>query len=164
MDVPETEGRSFEAVLDLLAGVRLRVRWRRPGAGPGGSWRWASTGAGLRRAGRAAGAGRDYGEQRRLPVAAGPVPDGHWYHDRRQGGRLLGEVCHFVDIAQALVGAPIEDVTALPGGGGAGVLHGDNVAVSLRFADSSLAVIASGGARNRFTARSGSRSRPGRTG
>ncbi len=57
-------------------------------------------------------------------VAAGPVPDGHWYHDRRQGGRLLGEVCHFVDTAQALVGAPIEDVTGLPGGGGPGGQHG----------------------------------------
>ena len=30
-------------------------------------------------------------------IAAGPVPEGHWYHDRRQGGRLLGEVCHFVE-------------------------------------------------------------------
>ena len=79
-------------------------------------------------------------------VAAGPVPDRHWYHDRRQGGRLLGEVCHFVDTAQALVGAPIEDVTALPGGGGAGVVHGDDVAVALRFADGSLAVIAYGSA------------------
>ena len=47
-------------------------------------------------------------------VAAGRVPDGHWYHDRRQGGRVLGEVCHFVDTAQALVGAPIEDVVSLP--------------------------------------------------
>jgi predicted dehydrogenase/threonine dehydrogenase-like Zn-dependent dehydrogenase len=79
-------------------------------------------------------------------VAAGRVPDGHWYHDRRQGGRLLGEVCHFVDTAQALVGAPIEDMTALPGGGGAGVVHGDDVAVSLRFADGSLAAIAYGSA------------------
>jgi predicted dehydrogenase len=33
-------------------------------------------------------------------VAAGPVPDGHWYHDPRQGGRILGEVCHFVDTAR----------------------------------------------------------------
>ena len=96
-------------------------------------------------------------------VAAGPVPDGHWYHDRRQGGRLLGEVCHFVDTAQALVGAPIEDVTALPGGGGAGVVHGDDVAVSLRFADGSLAAIAYGSA-DPVPARSGSRSRPGHTG
>ena len=79
-------------------------------------------------------------------VAAGRVPEGHWYHDRRQGGRLLGEVCHFVDTAQALVGAPIEDVTALPGGGGPGVVHGDDAALSLRFADGSLAVIAYGSA------------------
>ena len=44
-------------------------------------------------------------------VAAGPVAAGHWYHDPRQGGRLLGEACHFVDAAQAaLVGAPVEDV------------------------------------------------------
>jgi predicted dehydrogenase/threonine dehydrogenase-like Zn-dependent dehydrogenase len=79
-------------------------------------------------------------------VAAGPVPDGHWYHDRRQGGRLLGEVCHFVDTAQALVGAPIEEVTGLPGGGGRGVQHGDDAVVSLRFADGSLAAIAYGSA------------------
>ena len=53
-------------------------------------------------------------------IAAGRVPDGHWYLDRRQGGRLLGEVCHFVDLAQALVGADIEDAV--------GVLSGDVVA------------------------------------
>jgi predicted dehydrogenase/threonine dehydrogenase-like Zn-dependent dehydrogenase len=79
-------------------------------------------------------------------VAAGPVPDGHWYHDRRQGGRLLGEVCHFVDTAQALAGAAIEDAVALPGGGGATGLHGDDTAMSLRFADGSLAVIGYGSA------------------
>ncbi|MGP0028084.1 MAG: bi-domain-containing oxidoreductase [Streptosporangiaceae bacterium] len=77
-------------------------------------------------------------------VAAGRVPDGHWYHDRRQGGRLLGEVCHFVDTAQALAGALVEDVTALPGGGAG--MHGDDAAVALRFADGSLAVIAYGSA------------------
>ena len=73
-------------------------------------------------------------------VAAGLVPDGHWYHDRRQGGRVLGEVCHFVDTAQALIGSPIEEVIGLSGGGE----PGDDVAVSLRFADRSLATIAYG--------------------
>jgi predicted dehydrogenase/threonine dehydrogenase-like Zn-dependent dehydrogenase len=76
-------------------------------------------------------------------IAAGPVPDDHWYRDPRRGGRLLGEVCHFVDTAQALVGAPIEDVTALPGGPGGG---GDDVALALRFADGSLASIGYGSA------------------
>ena len=75
-------------------------------------------------------------------IAAGPVPKGHWYHDPRQGGRLLGEVCHFIDTAQALIGAPIEDVTALPGGGPAG--PADDAAVALRFADGSLASIGYG--------------------
>ncbi len=77
-------------------------------------------------------------------VAAGPVPDGHWYHDPRQGGRLLGEVCHFVDTAQALVGAPIEDVTGLSGGGPRG--PADDAVVALRFADGSLATIGYGSA------------------
>jgi predicted dehydrogenase len=70
-------------------------------------------------------------------VAAGPIPDRHWYRDRRQGGRLLGEVCHFVDTAQALVGASIEDVTALQGGPGSW----EEAVVGLRFADGSLASI-----------------------
>jgi predicted dehydrogenase/threonine dehydrogenase-like Zn-dependent dehydrogenase len=73
-------------------------------------------------------------------VAAGQVPDGHWYQDRRQGGRVLGEVCHFVDTAQALIGSPIEEAVGLPGGGEPGA----DVAVSLRFADGSLAAIAYG--------------------
>ena len=51
-----------------------------------------------------------------------------------------------MDTAQALVGAPIEDVTGLPGGGGPGVQPGDDVVVSLRFADGSLAAIAYGSA------------------
>jgi predicted dehydrogenase/threonine dehydrogenase-like Zn-dependent dehydrogenase len=77
-------------------------------------------------------------------IAAGPVPEKHWYRDRRQGGRLLGEVCHFVDTAQALVGAPIEDVTALPGGDPGG--PADDAVVALRFADGSLASIGYGSA------------------
>jgi len=77
-------------------------------------------------------------------ATASRVPDYHWYRDRRQGGRLLGEVCHFVDTAAALVGAPIEDVAGLPGGCGLGVQPGDGVVISLRFADGSLAAIAYG--------------------
>ena len=37
-------------------------------------------------------------------VNAGMLPQSHWYHDRRQGGRLLGEVCHFIDTCNAIVG------------------------------------------------------------
>ena len=75
-------------------------------------------------------------------IAAGRVPGGHWYLDRRQGGRLLGEVCHFVDLAQALAGADIEEATSVLGGDAAG--GNDGVALALRFADGSVAAIAYG--------------------
>jgi predicted dehydrogenase/threonine dehydrogenase-like Zn-dependent dehydrogenase len=77
-------------------------------------------------------------------IAAGPVPADHWYHDPRQGGRLLGEVCHFIDTAQALIGAPVEDVTGLSGGGPGG--PADDAAIALRFTDGSLASIGYGSA------------------
>jgi predicted dehydrogenase len=70
-------------------------------------------------------------------IAAGRVPNGHWYLDRRQGGRLLGEVCHFVDLAQVLAGANIEDAVGVLGGQG-------DAGVALRFADGSVATIAYG--------------------
>jgi predicted dehydrogenase/threonine dehydrogenase-like Zn-dependent dehydrogenase len=75
-------------------------------------------------------------------IAAGWVPDGHWYADRRHGGRALGEVCHFVDTAQALVGADIEDAVAVMGGDTS--QGSDDMVVALRFADGSVASIAYG--------------------
>jgi predicted dehydrogenase/threonine dehydrogenase-like Zn-dependent dehydrogenase len=86
-------------------------------------------------------------------VAAGPVPDGHWYTDRRQGGRILGEVCHFVDTAQALIGADIEEIVSVQasdspgrGGGDGRAVPGTDAAISLRFGDGSLATICYGSA------------------
>jgi predicted dehydrogenase/threonine dehydrogenase-like Zn-dependent dehydrogenase len=75
-------------------------------------------------------------------VAAGPGPDS--CADRRQGGRMLGEVCHFVDTAQALIGADITDAVSLLGAGGS-TASADAI-VSLRFADGSLATICYGSA------------------
>jgi predicted dehydrogenase len=41
-------------------------------------------------------------------VFAGRLPAEHWYFDPHQGGRLLGEVCHFIDTAGFLVpGRPV---------------------------------------------------------
>ena len=85
-------------------------------------------------------------------VSAGPVPSDHWYNDRRQGGRLLGEVCHFVDTAQALIGADIAEAVSVLAGDGhggngtPGLVPGNDAVVSLRFADGSLATICYGSA------------------
>ncbi len=44
-------------------------------------------------------------------VNAGPLATSHWYSDRREGGRLLGEVCHFIDTCHYLAGD--QEVTAV---------------------------------------------------
>ena len=72
-------------------------------------------------------------------INAGAVPADHWVHDPVEGGgRILGEVCHFVDLLHFLVGAPPRSVFAsrLPANG-RHVLADDNVLVALDFADGS---------------------------
>lgn len=44
---------------------------------------------------------------------AGAIPPGHWVHDPEVGGgRLVGEACHFVDLAIFLAGSLVEAVSA----------------------------------------------------
>jgi predicted dehydrogenase len=46
-------------------------------------------------------------------VAAGPPPRGTWILDPAVGGgRIVGEVCHFIDLCSFLVGSPPESVFA----------------------------------------------------
>ncbi len=76
-----------------------------------------------------------------LRVNAGHVPAESWVHAADEGGgRILGEVCHFVDLARYFVASPIVSVqadTAQVSSGGC-----DDLNVALRFADGSLASIA----------------------
>lgn len=75
-----------------------------------------------------------------LRVNAGALPAESWINATEEGGgRILGEACHFVDLARALVGAPIATVLA----DAARVTHGgcDDLSVSLTFTDGSLATI-----------------------
>jgi predicted dehydrogenase len=71
-------------------------------------------------------------------VNAGPLPAGHWLLDPEQGGgRILGEVCHFVDFLTFLFGSlPRRLTTTSTGGGGT-----QDVIVQIEFVDDSLASI-----------------------
>jgi len=74
-------------------------------------------------------------------VNAGFIPADHWLNDPEQGGgRIIGEICHFVDFLSFLIGAaPIEvqaHSLANPG-----KYSNDNVICSLRFADGSQGTI-----------------------
>ncbi|MBF0323901.1 MAG: bi-domain-containing oxidoreductase [Alphaproteobacteria bacterium] len=75
-----------------------------------------------------------------LRVNAGALPAESWVNAAEEGGgRILGEVCHFVDLARALAGSAIISVQA----DAARVTHGgcDDLTVTLGFADGSLATI-----------------------
>jgi predicted dehydrogenase len=74
-------------------------------------------------------------------VNAGHLPSDHWVNDREQGGgRILGEVCHFVDLLMFLAGSPVVEVEARTIGN-SGRYSGDNVLVSLRFSNGSEGTI-----------------------
>lgn len=70
-------------------------------------------------------------------INAGYLPLDHWVNDREQGGgRVLGEVCHFIDLLMFLAASPIVEVEAREVGA-AGRYSADNVLISLRFANGS---------------------------
>jgi predicted dehydrogenase len=74
-------------------------------------------------------------------VNAGYLPPDHWVNDREQGGgRIVGELCHFVDLLMFLAASPVVKVEARALGN-AGRYSGDNVLVSLRFANGSEGTI-----------------------
>jgi polar amino acid transport system substrate-binding protein len=71
----------------------------------------------------------------RYRVSVQPLPADHWCLDPEVGGgRILSEVCHFVDLLHCVAQARPVSVYAVGFGG-------DNVQVSLRFADGSVGAI-----------------------
>ena len=74
-------------------------------------------------------------------VNAGFLPADHWLNDPQQGGgRILGEVCHFVDFLCFMTeSSPVEvETRALPN---PGRYSNDNIVCSIRFANGSQGTI-----------------------
>jgi predicted dehydrogenase/threonine dehydrogenase-like Zn-dependent dehydrogenase len=76
-----------------------------------------------------------------LLVNAGRIPRDHWTQDRAVGGgRIVGEACHFIDLARFFAGSPIVELSAR-----AALSRGQPVddvsALTLGFADGSIATI-----------------------
>jgi predicted dehydrogenase len=77
-----------------------------------------------------------------LLMNAGSVPPNHWIQDRDVGGgRILGEACHFIDLARFLVGARIVGASAGAMRSSNGAASPDTVQISLEFEDGSIASI-----------------------
>ena len=74
-------------------------------------------------------------------VAAGALPPDHWALDRTEGGgRIVGEVCHFLDLASFLLGQQPAGVYARTSDTG-GPSSSANVSVLVDYPDHSTAVI-----------------------
>jgi predicted dehydrogenase len=75
-------------------------------------------------------------------VNAGRIPPDHWVHNPDVGGgRILGEVCHFVDYMQALCGAFPTSVFAGRVGRHSSGITADQCSIVLTFGDGSIGTI-----------------------
>jgi predicted dehydrogenase/threonine dehydrogenase-like Zn-dependent dehydrogenase len=76
-------------------------------------------------------------------VNAGYIPKTHWTQDAIEGGgRILGEVCHFVDVMQYLTDAEPQRVYAQAiSCRDPGVIEDDSVNITMSFSDGSLGAI-----------------------
>ncbi|MFN6925953.1 MAG: bi-domain-containing oxidoreductase [Tabrizicola sp.] len=78
-----------------------------------------------------------------ITVNAGEIPPDHWTQDPAVGGgRIIGEACHFIDLARHLVGHPITAHHAIALGRHPSLpVVDDKVCLTLQFADGSVASI-----------------------
>jgi predicted dehydrogenase/threonine dehydrogenase-like Zn-dependent dehydrogenase len=73
-------------------------------------------------------------------VNSGFVPQDHWVHSEEEGGgRIIGEICHFVDFMQYMTGAdPVRVFAERISGNNKTAVNNDNVSISLKFSDGSI--------------------------
>jgi predicted dehydrogenase/threonine dehydrogenase-like Zn-dependent dehydrogenase len=77
-------------------------------------------------------------------VNAGPLPLSHWTQDEAEGGgRIIGEVCHFIDTATYLTGGSLpQSVFAKSiSSGRADSVDRDSVSITIEYSDGSVATI-----------------------
>jgi predicted dehydrogenase len=73
---------------------------------------------------------------------AGRMPGGHWSLDPDEGGgRIIGEVCHFIDFIQYLTGALPCQVSAFSTQPASSGLVDDSAAIAIAFEDGSIGSI-----------------------
>jgi predicted dehydrogenase/threonine dehydrogenase-like Zn-dependent dehydrogenase len=78
-----------------------------------------------------------------ITVNAGDIAPDHWTQDPNiGGGRIIGEACHFIDLARHLAGHPITAHHAVALGRHPSMpVSNDKVSLTLQFADGSVATI-----------------------
>jgi predicted dehydrogenase len=73
-----------------------------------------------------------------ITINAGSIPIDHWVQKIEVGGgRIIGEVCHFIDLMRFLADSSINEWTAI----GMDCKTRDTASISLKFSDGSMGVI-----------------------
>jgi len=70
-------------------------------------------------------------------VNAGYIPPEHWVQ-REPGGRIVGEVCHFIDFICALTGSVPAELSAVSLSGAGKLSMADNLLIVMRMEDGSI--------------------------
>jgi predicted dehydrogenase/threonine dehydrogenase-like Zn-dependent dehydrogenase len=78
-----------------------------------------------------------------MEVNAGAVPPDHWIQDPQiGGGRLVGEVCHWIDLLTFLADAPVASWQVAGAGTAASLpIRDEHLTLTLHFADGSLGTV-----------------------
>ena len=73
-----------------------------------------------------------------MTVNAGAIPSDHWTQDNKKGGgRIIGEACHFIDLLRFLSGSPIVSWSQVA----MDASTKDTVIITLKFLDGSIGTI-----------------------
>ena len=73
-----------------------------------------------------------------MTVNAGAIPSDHWTQDNKKGGgRIIGEACHFIDLLRFLSGSPIVSWSLVA----MDASTKDTVIITLKFLDGSIGTI-----------------------
>lgn len=91
---------------------------------------------------------KEFFNQRKMPmnityrVNAGQIPKTHWVQFPEQGGRIIGEVCHFIDTLTFLIGSlPVEVYAKSVSSTSPDLSCADNVSIMLSYSDGSIGTI-----------------------
>ncbi len=72
-------------------------------------------------------------------VNAGFIPRDHWTQTEAGGGRIVGEICHFIDLMQYFSGAePVRVFAECIDTGSDKIKNDDNIAITVKFSDGSV--------------------------
>ncbi|MFC2130912.1 Gfo/Idh/MocA family oxidoreductase, partial [Bacteroidota bacterium] len=75
-------------------------------------------------------------------VNAGYIPKGHWAQRPEQGGRIIGEGCHFIDCMVYLTGAlPVSIYAVTLSAADNEMKNRDNVVITIKFSDGSVGTV-----------------------